>query len=342
MTDAEYLAMENSTIVRSRKKPKLMPLARAGSRALSTLAPSLAAGLAERLFLTPPRPHWPASEIAQLSTARARPLQVGKRHVDVWLWGSGPSVLLVHGWGGRGAQLASFVEPLVAHGFSVVTFDAPGHGPGDSGMVTIPEMVDATRAVAASRGPLLGLIAHSVGATVAARAMYEGLDVTAAVFVGPAADLAGPATRFTATLGFSREVRDAMQARIEARVGRPFAAFDVAALAPALRAPLLHPRSRRRRDPLAARPGDRARLARGGAADDRRPRPSPDPARSRCGRRRGRLPGRAEGRAAPDAAGGGRRRAQRSAGRAPRGDLSVALRLRAGAPGCAGSRRAPA
>jgi pimeloyl-ACP methyl ester carboxylesterase len=239
MTDAEYLAMENSTIVRSRKKPKLMPLARAGSRALSTLAPSLAAGLAERLFLTPPRPHWPASEIAQLSTARARPLQVGKRHVDVWLWGSGPSVLLVHGWGGRGAQLASFVEPLVAHGFSVVTFDAPGHGPGDSGMVTIPEMVDATRAVAASRGPLLGLIAHSVGATDAARAMYEGLDVTAAVFVGPAADLAGPATRFTATLGFSREVRDAMQARIEARVGRPFAAFDVAALAPALRAPLL-------------------------------------------------------------------------------------------------------
>jgi len=37
-------------------------------------------------------------------------------------------VLLVHGWGGRGAQLASFVEPLVARGFSVLTFDAPGHG----------------------------------------------------------------------------------------------------------------------------------------------------------------------------------------------------------------------
>jgi len=239
MTDAEYLAMQNSTIVRSRKPSRLLPLARAGNRALSALAPSLAAGLAERLFLTPPRPHWPPSEIAQLSSARARPLQVGRRHVDVWLWGTGPSVLLVHGWGGRGAQLASFVEPLVVHGFSVVTFDAPGHGPGDSGMVTIPEMVEATLAVAASRGPLAGLIAHSVGGTIAARAIYEGLDVNAAVFVGAAADLDGPATRFTATLGFSRQVREAMQARIEDRVGRPFAAFDVAALAPTLRVPLL-------------------------------------------------------------------------------------------------------
>jgi len=239
MNDADYLLMEKSTIVRSKRQPRLLPLARAGNRALSTAAPALAARLAERLFLTPPRPRWPAAEIARLATARARPLQVGARHVDVWLWGAGPSVLLVHGWGGRGAQLGAFVEPLVARGFSVVTFDAPGHGPTDTGLVTLPEMVAATRAVAASRGPLAGIIAHSVGATVAARALYEGLDAGAAVFVGPAADLTGPATRFTATLGFSPAVGLAMRQRIEARVGQPLSAFDVSALAPALRLPLL-------------------------------------------------------------------------------------------------------
>jgi pimeloyl-ACP methyl ester carboxylesterase len=83
------------------------------------------------------------------------------------------------------------------------------------------------------------VIAHSVGATVAARALYEGLDAVAAVFVSPAADLAGPATRFTATLGFSRTVGEAMRRRIEARVGQPFSAFDVATLAPAVSLPLL-------------------------------------------------------------------------------------------------------
>jgi len=239
MTDADYLRMEKSTIVRSKKTPALLPFVRAGSRALSALAPTLAARLAERLFLTPPRPRRPAAEIRLLDTARGRPLYMGARRTEVWLWGSGPSVLLVHGWGGRGAQLGSFIEPLVARGFSVVTFDAPGHGPFDSGVVTIPEMVAVTRAVAAARGPLAGLVAHSVGATVAARALYEGLDAAAAVFIGPAADLAGSATQFTATVGFSRAVGAAMRQRIEARVGQPFSAFDVAALAPSLSAPLL-------------------------------------------------------------------------------------------------------
>ena len=239
MTDAEYLAMEKSTSVRSIREPARLLLFRAGNRALSRVAPALAARLAERLFLTPPRPPRPAREMALLATARARPLRVGARHLDVWLWGTGPSVLLVHGWGGRGAQLAAFVEPLVARGFSVVTFDAPGHGASDPGIVTIPEMVAATRAVAAARGPLAGVIAHSVGGTVAARALYEGLDAGAAVFVGAAADLTGPATRFTATMGFSRVVNDAMHARIAARLGQPWSAFDVAALAPGLHTPLL-------------------------------------------------------------------------------------------------------
>jgi pimeloyl-ACP methyl ester carboxylesterase len=239
MTDLEYLAMEKSTIVRSMKQSRWLPLVRTGARALSALAPSLAARLAERWFLTPPRPSRPAAEITLLATARARPLFVGTRRIEVWLWGSGPSVLLVHGWGGRGAQLGAFVEPLVARGFSVLTFDAPGHGAADAGLVTMPEMVAATRAVAAARGPLAGLIAHSVGAAVAARALYEGLDAGAAVFLGPVADMDAPATRFTATLGFSREVGEAMRGRLEARLGRPFSTFDVTEMAPALATPLL-------------------------------------------------------------------------------------------------------
>jgi pimeloyl-ACP methyl ester carboxylesterase len=239
MTDLEFLRMENSTIVRSLKEPRSLPFVRAGNRLLSTVAPSVAARLAERQFLTPPRPRRPESELALLATARARPLFVGTRHVELWLWGSGPSVLLAHGWGGRGTQLGSFVEPLVARGFSVITFDAPGHGASGSGLVTLSQMVAATRAAAATRGPLAGLVAHSVGATVAARALYEGLDAAAAVFVAPAADLTAPATRFTVTRGFSRQVSVAMQARIEARAGHRFSAFDVATLAPTLGQPLL-------------------------------------------------------------------------------------------------------
>jgi pimeloyl-ACP methyl ester carboxylesterase len=239
MTDSEYLAMEKSTIVRSRREPALMPFIRAGNRALSVLAPDLAARRAERLFLTPPRARRPAGELALLATARARPMHVGSRRIEVWTWGSGPSVLLAHGWGGRGTQLGAFVEPLVARGFSVVAFDAPGHGAADSGQVTLPELVAAVRQVGDVVGPLAGVIGHSMGAACAALALAEGLGSAAAVFVGPPAGMEEPAARFREALGFSRAVGEAMRRRIEARVGRPWSAFDVATVAPAVRTPLL-------------------------------------------------------------------------------------------------------
>jgi pimeloyl-ACP methyl ester carboxylesterase/RimJ/RimL family protein N-acetyltransferase len=240
MTDAEFVRFEESTIVRSTREPAWLPLARAANRALSALAPERAAAVAERLFLTPPRTRRPRAEVELLAGASARPMRVGSRRIETWTWGAGPRVLLVHGWGGRGAQLGALVAPLVARGFSVTAFDAPGHGASaGGGLVTIPEMTAAIREVAAGHGPVAGLVAHSLGAVTATRALYEGLDAGAAVYVGPAAELVGPSVWFTEALGFSRDVRERMHRRIERRVGRRWSAFDVKAMAPALDTPLL-------------------------------------------------------------------------------------------------------
>src|SRR5262249_9726667 len=154
-----------------------------------------------RLFTTPPRAKRPDAEITLLATARARPMYVGARRIETWVWGAGPSVLLVHGWGGRGAQLGALVGPLVAPGFSVATSPAPARGAWGPAAVTVPGIADAVRAVARSRGPLAAIVAHSVGATAAVRALWEGLEPGAVVLVGPAADLATPAFRFSETFG---------------------------------------------------------------------------------------------------------------------------------------------
>ena len=238
MTDREYVDLMNSTIVRSHE-PAAMPLLRAGGRFLSRVAPATAARIAARWFLTPTRHRRPAAEVALLERARARPLFVGGRRLEMWKWGRGAVVLLVHGWGGRGAQLGAFVDPLVARGFSVVTFDGPGHGAADGGMVTIPELTAALRAVAATQRPLAGVVAHSGGGIVAARALYEGLDAASVALVAPAAELVGPATSFARALGLSPRVAERMRDQVEQRVGKPWSAFDVTTLAPALTMPLL-------------------------------------------------------------------------------------------------------
>jgi pimeloyl-ACP methyl ester carboxylesterase len=239
MTDLEFLAMQNSTSVRSLNPPLPVRLLRPVWATLSALAPALAAPVAERLFLTPPRHRAPAHETAALADARRTVVHVDAAPVTAWTWGHGPVVLLVHGWGGRGGQLAPFVGPLVANGCSVVTFDAPGHGASPAPRSSIVAFVHAIHAVARALGPVRGVIAHSIGTTAAARALYEGLDADAAVFIAPPADIALHAHAILDTLGFRRRARERMQARIEQRLGVAWAALDVRGYAAAMATPLL-------------------------------------------------------------------------------------------------------
>lgn len=238
MTDLEFLSLQKSTIVRSRSMPAAA-LLRPVAAALAATAPGLAARLAERLFITPIRHRRPAHEAAALAGARRETVRVDGRAVATWTWGQGPTVLLVHGWSGRGSQLASFVPPLVARGFAVTAWDAPGHGDSEGRTCTAADVAAALRAVAATRPDVRAVIAHSLGAMATARAMADGLQLDAAVFVTPPADATSFAAIFAESLGFSRRVRALMEARIVRRVGAPWSAFDVARLAESQRAPLL-------------------------------------------------------------------------------------------------------
>src|SRR5205809_2778234 len=278
MTDLEFVAMQNSTAVRSPGLPLAARLVRPAFAALSVLAPALAASVAERVFLTAPRHRAPEHETAALAGARRTIVQVGGSPVSVWTWGHGPVVLLVHGWGGRGAQLARFVEPLVASGCSVVTFDAPGHGASPEPRSSIVAFLTAIQAIDRTLGPVRGVVAHSIGTVAAARALYEGLGADAAVFIAPPADLVLQAHTILEALGFGRRARaDAGADRAAARprvVGAGRARLRAGhAGAAAGRA-----RPRRRRGAVAGRRDHRADLAGRGALHHGRARPSPDPA----------------------------------------------------------------
>ena len=238
MTDQEFVAMQKSTAVRSRKVPGRIRLLRPALTMLSVLAPALGARLAERLFLAPPRYPEPEHEATALSSARSTVVDAGTP-ITAWTWGHGPAVLLVHGWGGRGAQLARFVPALVANGYSAVTFDAPAHGRSPARESSLIAFVAAIQAVSRVLGPVRGVIAHSIGAAAAACAFRDGLRAEAAVFLSPPADLTLHADIMLETLGFGRRARELMQERIERRLGVPWSTLDVISFAPQMRMPLL-------------------------------------------------------------------------------------------------------
>ena len=238
MTDQEFVAMQKSTAVRSRELPWRIRLLRPALATLSAVAPSLAAPLAERLFLAPPRHPQPAHEVAALASARTTVVDA-ETPITTWTWGHGPAILLVHGWGGRGAQLASFVPPLVAAGYSVIAFDAPGHGRSPARESSLVAFVGAIHAVAKTLGPVHGVIAHSIGAAAAACALRDGVRADTAVFLAPPADLTLHADIALEALGFGRRSRELMRERVERRLGVPWSTLDVASFAERMRAPLL-------------------------------------------------------------------------------------------------------
>lgn len=152
------------------------------------------------------------------------------------VWGEGPVVYLVHGWGGWRGQLGAFVAPLVAAGHRVVALDAPGHGDAEAGLMgprrgTLVEMVDALAVAHATFGPARAVVAHSLGSTATTLALRDGLAAERVVLVSPNPGFEHLLARFGATLGLRRRTLAHLRAALEEFLERPIDDVDVARLA---------------------------------------------------------------------------------------------------------------
>lgn len=92
----------------------------------------------------------------------------------VTTWGeSGPTVLLMHGWGGARAQMTGFVEPLLAAGYRVVAYDQPAHGESDGRMTNVLEIAPTMDLVMQREGKFDAIIAHSFGTIITSYALVK-------------------------------------------------------------------------------------------------------------------------------------------------------------------------
>lgn len=215
------------------------------------LAPGHTARWAARRFLTPRPTRLDEEEVEVLATATRGEMVGGSGpRVHAYVWGEGgPTVLLVHGWNGNVGQMTPFVPPLRRLGFRVVSFSAPAHGASEGAATHVPQIAQAVSAVARRFGPLHAIVAHSIGATAAARAVEGGLPVGRLAFVAPATRPGAWIEGFASAEGLVR-IQHRLAAAVEELAGARLADLELAAMAPALDVPVLalHDRS----DPLAS------------------------------------------------------------------------------------------
>jgi pimeloyl-ACP methyl ester carboxylesterase len=181
-------------------------------------------------FAAPPRmPDLPVPDGGEPFTVMAQGHAVRGR---VWGEESARTVYLVHGWGGRGAQLAAMVDPLVETGHRVVMFDMPAHGDSDHG----PEGPRRTHGVEFARaldavfchfGPAEAVIAHSMGTIATYLALrYGWLGTARLVLIAPMVEAEPLFDPFQRALGFGARVRRAFDREVDDFVGVPLKEFD--------------------------------------------------------------------------------------------------------------------
>lgn len=212
---------------------------RLGFQLLGPWVPGPAARLAERLFTRPPqhplRPH----EEAFLETGDAFSVAHDGQQLACWSWGSGPVVLLMHGWGSRAGRFRLFVPQLLQQGFRAVAFDGPGHGRTGGSSASLPQFAAALTAVSAAVGGVSAFVGHSLGGAAALFAMSRSVPPVPAVLISAPSDSVVFWRRFVQHLAIPRGVRDRLQRDLEQRFGITWSDLNLLPAAAALPTPLL-------------------------------------------------------------------------------------------------------
>jgi pimeloyl-ACP methyl ester carboxylesterase len=244
MTVSATPASSKRTTVRS--VPPALRAIRLGLRVTSSLAPQATDRITAKLFFKTRRARTPEPHVEGL---QAHPFTVSSSFgpLAAWSWGAGPTVLFVHGWEGHAGQVEAFVPGLVQRGYRVVTFDMPAHGKSAGTHTSAVDMAQAIREVSedatpflgVQRGPLRGLIAHSLGGAASVLALTEGLAAERAVLLAPVAEPTPFARRAAEFLQLSPARTDGMLRGVAELIGRDFHDIDGRRLAARFRIPAL-------------------------------------------------------------------------------------------------------
>lgn len=219
---------------------------RTAFRATETLLPPLAGKWIIKIFFKPRRFKRPAGEYKLIAGAEKQQVQFTSDYswrpaeddyYTLYRWGSGPAVLLVHGWEGRGSQLGHLVQPLVAAGYQVLTFDAFAHGDSPGNKTNLPEFADIVRHIEKTTGGFEAIIGHSFGGIVAALAIREGVSAKKLITIGAPAQMVYIFAEFGRQINATRKSTSILAKYIENFTGRKIDEFSLTSILAGMQTP---------------------------------------------------------------------------------------------------------
>ncbi len=183
----------------------------------SYITPSLAARVAEPLFFRPVKFPIPERERDFRSTSESGKGELSSGRIHWFKKGSsGPKILFMHGWSGRGSQFTKMMDAFVEAGFEVYTFDAPGHGDEWLPRIDMLSFIGGIHWMENKFGPFDGAIGHSIGGMALWNAIREGAAIKRLVEIGSPSSLSGVLEDFAAVLNARPAVAEILMGKLSA------------------------------------------------------------------------------------------------------------------------------
>lgn len=205
-------------------KPILLPL-RLFFYISGYLAPKLATNNFEKLLQAMPRKPLKEKEIAFLNTAKRQTFNCGDVDLQGYIFGEGPTVLMVHGLLGNAANYRAMIPKLVENGFRVVAFDAANHGNSPDGVAFSDQPVRHLKVILRQLGEVHGIVSHSAGTYAALIAQLDdssGCNLKKCVYMAAFPDAKVTLLTFMDYFWVPRRLFDRLAGLFEVIGGMPF------------------------------------------------------------------------------------------------------------------------
>jgi len=130
--------------------------------------PNSVANFVRKRFFTPQCKPLSDRQKVWLEKAESFKVPFHNTKLNAWKIGSGPAILFVHGWNGRGVQFYPFFQDCLDAGYSVIFYDATAHGDSGEDMTNYLDMTECLTTIYRYNfdDEIAGIIAHSMGAGV--------------------------------------------------------------------------------------------------------------------------------------------------------------------------------
>jgi pimeloyl-ACP methyl ester carboxylesterase len=145
---------------------------------------------------------------------------------------SGPLLVFIHGWEGRGSQFGQFFQPAIEKGFQILAWDGPAHGESPGKRTNLVEFSQALiEDLKFISTPVHAILGHSFGGGSCVLSHHFGLNCQKVVLIAAPARTQAVFDRFTHWIRLTPSAAHCFQKDVEKEAGMSVGALDLVELA---------------------------------------------------------------------------------------------------------------